>query len=253
MDRISFVGLALGLAVVFLGQVFEGGTIAALVQPTAFFIVVGGTAAALLLQSSAPDVIASLRIAKWAFWPPTIDHQAAIEQIIDWSQTARRTTLLGLEKEIEDVADPFLANGLRMVINGLEPGQIEELMHNELNAWESHLRRRARFWESAAGYSPTMGILGAVMGLIHTMDNITEPAKIGAGIAVAFVATIYGIGLANLVYLPVYKKLMQHINELVLLRLIQIEGIVSIAEETNTRLIKERMQSHLASAGSVLT
>jgi len=245
VDKATLIGLIAGIGVVVAGHVAEGGHVGSLLQPGAFFIVVGGTFGAMLTQSSLADFKAGILLAQWTFTPPLIDYQAAIAQVVGWSQTARRGSFLDLEKEGERLSDTFLKKGLRMLVNGSESKLIADYLFNELSAWEDKHHKDARFWEAAAGYSPTLGILGAVLGLIHTMGNISNPDAVGAGIAVAFVATIYGIGLANLVYLPIYKKLSSLIKDLVLLRTIQIEGLLGIADEANPRQVEGRMQSFL--------
>ena len=253
MDKATLIGLIAGIGVVVAGHVFEGGHVGSLLQPGAFFIVVGGTFGAMLTQSSLTDFKAGIRLAKWTFAPPVLDYQATIAQMVGWSQTARRGSFLDLEKEGDRLTDPFLKKGLRLLVNGSEPDLIADYLLNELTAWEDKYHKDARFWEAAAGYSPTLGILGAVLGLIHTMANISDPDAVGAGIAVAFVATIYGIGLANLVYLPIYKKLTVLIRDYVRLRTIQIEGLLGIAGEANPRQVEGRMQSfllHEAAAGT---
>lgn len=247
MDKATILGLFAGIGVVLLGHVSEGGHVGGLLQPGAFFIVVGGTFGAMLTQSTLGDFMAGFRLTQWMFTPPTIDYRGAIAQMVSWSQIARRGSFLDLEKQGSQLRDPFLKKGLRMLVNGSEPDLIAEYLHNELAAWEDQHHQDARFWEAAAGYSPTLGILGAVLGLIHTMENISDPDAVGAGIAVAFVATIYGIGLANLVYLPIYKKLSSLIRDQVRLRTMQIEGLLSIAQEANPRQVEGRMQSHLLS------
>lgn len=246
MDRISLVGLTLGLAAIILGQVMEGGHVSSLLQPTAFLIVVGGTLGAVMLQSPLRTFADGMRMVRWVFVPPPLDHQRVIDQVTQWSHVARKEGLLTLEKQLDTLADPFMRKGLQLLIDGAEPARLREVLEVEINAWEAKLRQGARVWEAAGGYAPTIGILGAVMGLIHVMENLSDPARLGAGIAVAFVATIYGVGFANLVFIPIAKKLFTHIGAQASVREMFVDGLVGIASGDNPRLISARMQGYLA-------
>ncbi len=245
MDSISLVGLVVGIAAILVGQALEGGHIASLLQPTAFMIVIGGTFGAVMLQSPRQVFVDGLKMAKWVFVPPAHDHARIIQQIGGWSQIARKEGLLVLEGHVQRNSDPFMRRGLQMLVDGVEPGRLREVLEVEVDAWEARLKQSARIWESAGGYSPTIGILGAVLGLIHVMENLSDPSKLGAGIAVAFVATIYGVGFANLIFLPMAKKLMAHIAALVAQREMFIDGLVGIASGDNPRIIESRMRGYV--------
>lgn len=246
MDKISIAGLSLGIAAILLGQILEGGHIGSLIQPTAFLIVIGGTLGAVMLQSPLPVFVMGLKMGKWVFLPPTIEPQQLIEQVAHWSQLARKEGLLALEAQIQDVPDPFMRKGLQLLVDGAEPERLRDVLDVEIGSFEEQMKLSAKVWESAGGYSPTIGILGAVMGLIHVMENLSDPSKLGAGIAVAFVATIYGVGAANLIFLPVAKKLLANIARLVALREMFVDGLVGIANGDNPRVIEARMQGYLA-------
>jgi chemotaxis protein MotA len=244
MDKISLVGLLMGLLAIVLGQVLEGGHIGSLVQPTAFFIVIGGTLGAVMLQSPWPTFLLGTRMARWVVYPPPVLPQRLIEQIVRWSHIARKEGLLALEGQIPSLSDPFARRGLQLLVDGAEPDRLREVLEVEINAYEAQMKLAARIWESAGGYAPTIGILGAVMGLIHVMENLSDPAKLGSGIAVAFVATIYGVGSANLIFLPVAKKLMASIQRLVTVREMFVDGLVGIANGDNPRIIESRLQGY---------
>ena len=244
MDKISIVGLALGIAAILVGQVLEGGHIASLIQPTAFLIVIGGTLGAVMLQSPLPIFMTGARISKWVFLPPDTDPGKLIEQVARWSHVARKEGLLALEAQIPQVPDPFMRKGLQHLVDGVEPERLREVLEVEIGAYEERMKQAAKIWEAAGGYSPTIGILGAVMGLIHVMENLSDPSKLGAGIAVAFVATIYGVGAANLIFLPVAKKLLANIARLVTLREMFVDGLVGIANGDNPRIIESRLQGY---------
>lgn len=245
MDKISLFGLALGFAAILLGQMLEGGHLSSLFQPTAFLIVVGGTLGAVMLQSPLRTFVEGMRMVRWVFVPPAVDQEAVIEMVASWSQTARREGLLTLENQIESLADPFMRKGLQLLADGVEPTRLREVLEVEIGVREGQLRQSARIWEAAGGYAPTVGILGAVMGLIHVMENLSDPSRLGAGIAVAFVATIYGVGFANLVFLPISKKLGAHILLLTTQREMFVHGLIGIANGENPRIIASRMQGYV--------
>jgi chemotaxis protein MotA len=142
--------------------------------------------------------------------------------------------------------DPFARKGLQLLVDGAEPERLREVMEVEITSYESGLKLSAKIWEAAGGYAPTIGILGAVMGLIHVMENLSDPSKLGSGIAVAFVATIYGVGAANLIFLPVAKKLLTNISQLVAMREMLVDGLVGIANGDNPRIIESRLQGYLS-------
>ena len=244
MDRISIAGLLLGLVAIVGGQVLEGGHIASLVQPTAFVIVVGGTLGAVMLQSPLSVFRQGMKMGVWAVFPPPVDPARQIAEIARWSQIARKEGLLALEAQIAMVRDPFAVKGLQLLVDGAEPDRLREVLDVEITAFEHSLKAGAKVWESAGGYSPTIGIIGAVMGLIHVMENLSDPSKLGSGIAVAFVATIYGVGAANLVFLPVAKKLMANIARVVTLREMLVDGLVGIANGDNPRVLESRLQGY---------
>lgn len=246
MDKISIVGLLFGLGAIVGGQVLEGGHINSLVQPTALLIVLGGTIGAVMLQSPWPIFRAGVKMGVWVFVPPMPPFRRVIDQIVGWSQTARKEGLLALENQaMGALTDPFTAKGLQLLVDGIEPERLREVLEVEIGVWEQQLKTCAKIWESAGGYAPTIGILGAVMGLIHVMENLSDPSKLGAGIAVAFVATIYGVGSANLIFLPVAKKLLSHISRMVAMREMLVDGLVGIAHGDNPRIIENRLQGYV--------
>lgn len=245
MDKLSVAGLVLGIASIVLGQVLEGGHIGSLVQPTAFLIVIGGTFGAVMLQSPFPVFMSGMRMLKWVFYPPLIAAEKLITDISNWGTVARKEGLLAVENQINAMRDPFIKKGLQLLVDGTDPERLREVLEIEITAYEKHLKAASKIWESAGGYSPTIGILGAVMGLIHVMENLSDPAKLGSGIAVAFVATIYGVGLANLFCLPIAKKLQATIARLVTQREMVVEGLVAIANGDNKLLVESRLHGHL--------
>ena len=245
MDKISIAGLLLGVIAIVGGQVLEGGHIGSLSQPTALLIVLGGTMGAVMLQSPYATFIRGMRMVRWVWYPPVVDAPQLIKQVSSWSQVSRREGLLALESVINVLKDDFARKGLQLLVDGAEPERLREVLEVEIGTYEQEMKLAARIWEAAGGYSPTIGILGAVMGLIHVMENLSDPSKLGAGIAVAFVATIYGVGLANLVFLPIANKLKAHINRLVVQREMVVDGLVGIANGDNPRIIESRLQGYI--------
>lgn len=246
MDKISILGLFVSLVAIVGGQVLEGGHIDSLVQPTAFLIVIGGTLGAIMLQSPFAVFKQGLALTRWVFFPPKGGDQRVVEQVTRWSSLARKEGLLALENEIATLRDPFVKKGLQLLVDGAEPMRLREVMEVELGTYEGHLKASAKIWEAAGGYAPTVGILGAVMGLIHVMENLSDPSKLGAGIAVAFVATIYGVGSANLIFLPMAKKILACVSNMVAMREMYIDGLVGIANGDNPRIIESRLQGYFS-------
>ncbi|MCL2831225.1 MAG: flagellar motor protein [Betaproteobacteria bacterium] len=244
MDKISVVGLVVAIFAIVGGQVLEGGHVASLIQATAFVIVVGGTLGAVMLQSPWHTFRHGIVMAKWVFFPPRVEFARLTQQIGNWSTISRREGLLALEGFIAAQKDEYIKKGLQLLVDGVEPERMREILEVQIGAFEEEARQAAKIWESAGGYSPTIGILGAVMGLIHVMENLTDPAKLGGGIAVAFVATIYGVGLANLVFLPMAKKLIALIARQVTFREMILDGLIGLANGDNPRIIENRMHGY---------
>lgn len=244
MDWASVAGLALALAGILTGQMLEGGHVGSLIQPAAMAVVVVGTWGAVLLQSGMPTFVRGVKMTRWVFSPPPDDADVASLEILGWSATARREGLLSLERYLATVRDPFIGKGLRLIIDGIDPHTVREILDVEISVYERRERQAAKIWEAAGGYAPTIGILGAVLGLIHVMENLAEPSKLGSGIAVAFVATVYGVGLANLVFLPIANKLKTIISNEVAKREMLTEMFYSIACGDNPRVIQERLEAY---------
>ena len=241
MDWASVVGVILALAGLLLGHGLEGGKYASLVQPAAFAIVVIGTFGAVLLQTEAATFLRGVRMLKLVFRPPPSRRAKLAREIALWNNVARRDGLLSLEQYMQGTADPFIQKGLRLIVDGIHPDKMRGLLEADVNAYEFGQRQAARIWESAAGYAPTIGILGAVLGLIHVMENLSDPARLGSGIAVAFVSTVYGVGLANLFFYPIGNKLKNIVCETVTQYEILTDVFYDIASGDHSRVIEERV------------
>lgn len=245
MDWGSVAGIIIALAGILLGQAVEGGHISSLMQPAALMIVLMGTFGAVLLQTNPKTFIAGLLMIRQIFRLPVDDRKALAVRTIGWSNYARKEGIFMLESHLRRETDPFVIKGLRLMIDGTPPEKIREIMAIDMYFYEMHLRNAAKIWDAAGGYAPTVGILGAVLGLIHVMENLSDPSKLGSGIAVAFVATIYGVGLANLVFLPIAGKLKAHIQNDMKRREMLLNAWVSIANGDHPRIVEERLEAYL--------
>jgi chemotaxis protein MotA len=245
MDILSIIGVIIALGAIIGGNIMEGGHTDSLIQLTAFVIVGGGTLGAVMIQVPLHTFMRGMQIAAWVFKAPAQSPHEAIEKIVSWSNIARREGLLGLENIAEQEPDLFARKGLQLLVDGSEPEIIRGIMEVDMEAQEYRDVQAAKVWEGMGGYSPTIGIIGAVMGLIHVMNNLADPSMLGSGIAVAFVATIYGVGLANLFFLPIATKLKGHIAVQMRMREMMLEGVVSIAEGENPRNIETKLNGYL--------
>jgi len=245
IDLLTIAGLVIGVAAILVGQQLEGGELSTLINGPAALIVIGGTLGAVMLQSPMQVFLRAIRMLGWTINTPQYNSEATIRKIINWSNIARREGLLGLENLEDAEKDVFSKKGLQLLIDGSEPEAIRTIMEVDIHTREHFDIQAARVYESMGGYSPTIGIIGAVLGLIQVMGNLSDPSKLGGGIAVAFVATIYGVALANLVFLPIANKLKSivhsdaHFNEMI------VEGLVSIAEGENPRNIETKLLGFL--------
>jgi chemotaxis protein MotA len=244
MDILSIIGIVLGLIAIIGGAILKGSSAGALVGSAAFVIVVMGTLAASLVQTPMSTFMRAWRIISWVFKPPSADATAMIEKIVEWSNIARKQGLLGLEPAVEQEQDAFLKKGLQSLVDGGEPEAIRSSMEIELDTMEHFDTQAAKVFESMGIYSPTLGIIGAVMGLMAVMQNLNDPSKLGHGIAAAFVATIYGIAFANLLFLPMSNKLKAVIHGQMQVRTMVIEGLIAIAQGENPRNIESKLQGY---------
>ncbi len=245
MDKLTLFGLLIGLTGILSGQFIEGGSLSILFQGAAFLIVFGGTLGAVMVQCPSKVFVMAIKMGRWAFVTPPMSGRDSIRQLISLSAFARKEGLLALEGRLKSVGDPFLKKGLQLVVDGNSAEKIRETLDVDIHAWEQLRWQAARVWEAAAGYSPTIGIIGAVLGLMHVMQNLSDPSKLGAGIAVAFVATIYGVAFANLLFLPVANKLKSIIMEQTQLKELVVDGLMGIANGDNPRQIDIKLQSYL--------
>jgi chemotaxis protein MotA len=245
MDLYSVIGLILAVIAITVGAVLKGAGLQALLSAAAFMIVVVGTTAAIMLQTPNNVMRRAMTMLPWIFVPPRFSAEALIVKLTAWSQLSRKQGLLGLESLLEDEKDPFLRKGLQLVVDGGEPETIRSMLEIEMHSREMADTRAAKVFEGMGVYAPTLGIIGAVLGLMSVMQNLADPSKLGKGIAAAFVATVYGIGLANLVFLPIANKLKLAVQSRAHFQEMLIEGLIAIAQGENPRNIEGRLRGYL--------
>jgi chemotaxis protein MotA len=245
MDILSLLGIILAFVAILGGNLLEGGALGSLFNGPAALIVIGGTLAATSLQTSWPLLKRAVHQVRWVFFPPYLSLEDGLDKVIDWSVKARKQGLLGLEGLAENEPERFARKGLQLLVDGSESETIRSIMEVELESREQRDLESARVFEAMGGYSPTIGIIGAVMGLIQVMTNLEDPESLGNGIATAFVATIYGVALANLLFFPVANKLRGILRERTRYEDMMIDGIIAIAEGENPKSIELRLQGFL--------
>jgi chemotaxis protein MotA len=248
VDKSSIGGIVLALGGILAGLLLEGGNLRQIVQPTAAMIVFGGTLGAVMLQFPLPVVLLAVRRLRSVFVSPTQNGQATIRRLVAYAQQARREGIVSLDAQLSEIEDPFLKRTLMLAIDGTEPEELRNIMELELNNQAEYEEQVPQVFESAGGFAPTIGIIGAVLGLIQTMQHLDKIDEVGRGIAVAFVATIYGVGSANLLYLPVAGKLKSRIREEQIIREMTLEGVASILEGMNSRMLENKLFGFLVEA-----
>jgi len=245
LDIATIVGMVLALGAILGGQVLEGGHLDSIMQLTAFVIVIGGTIGAICVQNPLSVVLKGASLLKLGITNPKHDNKGTITTIIDLANISRKQGLLALEGKLKDIHDPFFRKGVQLIVDGTDPKAVHEILEIDVESQEEAGLSGAKVWEAAGGYSPTIGIIGAVLGLIHVMENLADPSKLGSGIAVAFVATVYGVGAANLFFLPLANKIKFKLKEEAALRTMITIGLVGLAQGENPRLLQEKLEGYL--------
>jgi len=241
MDIATLLGMFLGLGGVFGGNALEGGRLEQVLQGTAALIVFGGTVGAALIQFPMPTFLHAVKSVKTVFRLPPTAGGALLEEVVRYATTARKEGILALEPLVANASDPFLARALTMAVDGADSSQMREMLEASIAQYEEHGEDAAKVFEAMGGYSPTIGIIGAVLGLIQVMQNLSDIAKVGEGIAVAFVATIYGVGFANIIAMPIAGKLKMRLRENVAMKNLMLEGALAIQQGMNPKLVRERL------------
>ena len=246
MDMVTVFGLLVALVGIIGGQILEGGHVNSLMQLTAALIVLGGTAGAVMVSTTRKDLMTGLGLLKLGFSDSGDEkNEKIISEIVGAAQLARKESLLALERQLPTYSDPFMQNVFRFMIDGVDATSLRDIFETQISNEEENLFAGAKIWTDAGGYSPTIGIIGAVLGLIHVMENLSDTSKLGSGIAVAFVATIYGVGAANLLFLPLGSKIKRKVRVQLETKTMIIEGAIGIMSGLNPYIIEQKLRSYL--------
>lgn len=246
MDVATVIGLLVGLLSLIIGFLMEGGELIALLKITAFLIVFGGTFGAVIVSFPGKILAKAPFILKYAFIKPKERPGDTIIKLIDLANISRREGLLALEGEQSNFEnDSFMSNGIQMVVDGVDSDVIDDILNRDIELYEQKILSIARMFESAGGYAPTMGIIGTVMGLVHVLGSLEDAAALGPAIAVAFIATLYGVGSANVIYLPIFTKIKNNLASEIMIRQLKTEGILSIQYGESTMILKKKLYAFL--------
>jgi chemotaxis protein MotA len=248
MDIASIGGILLAIVGILAGMMIEGGSIGQITQPTAALIVVGGTTGAVMLQFPLKTFLAALKQAMKIFISGGADGEEVLKQLVQFANKARKSGIVSLDQDLGSVSDPFLKQALMLAIDGTEPNEVRKIMQMELDNKAEMEEKIPQVFEAAGGYSPTVGIIGAVLGLIQVMQHLDNINEVGRGIAVAFVATIYGVAMANLICLPAAGKLKIRHREEQMVKEMMLEGVISILEGMNPRMMETKLKTFLLDA-----
>jgi len=245
VDKSSVGGIFLAIGGILAGLLIEGGNLRQILQPTAAMIVFGGTIGAVMLQFPLAVVVQAVKRLGSVFVSPQQNPEKTIQRLVEYAQKARREGIVSLDSELSKIEDTFLQKSLMLAVDGTEPQELRKIMELELDNQAEHEEQVPQVFESAGGFAPTVGIIGAVLGLIQVMQHLDKIDEVGKGIAVAFVATIYGVGSANLLYLPVAGKLKIRMRQEQLAREMTLEGVASILEGMNPRMLETKLLGFL--------
>ena len=243
MDITTVAGIVLAIGLILVGQALEGGHVGSILQATAALIVFGGTVGATMVAFPTRDFVRGMRMLKLAFGNPKHDLAALSQRIVEFASVARRDGVLALEGRLPEIDDPFLRRALQFAVDGVDGEVTRSSLETAIDSEFQEQAVGAKVWESMGGYAPTIGILGAVLGLIHVMENLNDPSKLGGGIATAFVATIYGVGCANILFLPIANKLKRKLTLEKERKTLIAEGVLSIQEGLNPRVLEEKLRA----------
>jgi chemotaxis protein MotA len=248
VDKATWGGIVLGIGGIMTGLLLEGGKLAQILQPTAAMIVFGGTLGATLIQFPLAVILGAFRSLIHVFIEPKHDGMATVKELVSYANKARREGIVSLDSELGKIQDPFLKKSLMLAVDGTEPQELRKMMDLELDNVAEREEKIPQVFESAGGFAPTIGIIGAVLGLIQVMQHLDKIDEVGRGIAVAFVATVYGVGSANLFFLPSAGKLKIRMREEQVLREMTLEGVISILEGMNPRMLETKLVAFLANS-----
>lgn len=245
MDKSTVVGILIAISGIGAGLLLEGGRVAQILQPTAAMIVFGGTLGAVMVQFPLPLVLEAFKRGAHVFFDSSEDPHQLVSELVVYAQRARREGIVSLDAKLAEIGDPFLRKALMLAVDGTDPQELRKMMELDLDNQMEHSDKVAQVFESAGGFAPTIGIIGAVLGLIQVMQHLQNIDEVGKGIAVAFVATIYGVGSANLLFLPSAGKLKIKSREQLVWREMTLEGVISILEGMNPRMLETKLLGYL--------
>lgn len=245
MDFITPVGFVLAVVAVVVSDMMDGGTVRSLINPAAMLLVIGGTLGATSMSSRMSDLKGVIRSILRAMRPPKVDRVAAIRELVGYADVARREGLLKLDALLPEIKDEFLRRGLMMAVDGTDENLVREVMESEMTTLEASANDAARFFETAGGFAPTLGIIGTVIGLVSVLSNISNAAKLAPSIATAFIATLWGVSSANLFWLPIGNKLKVIAGQETSLREIVLEGVLAIEAGDNPRVVQDKLRAFL--------
>jgi chemotaxis protein MotA len=243
-DLATFGGLVVALGGILGGLVLDGGRIGDVAQITAAFIVLGGTFGAMMVSTPLGTIMGAMKRFKDVFFVASVSTQDAVDEIIGYASKARKGGIVSLESEADKIQDPFLRKALGLAVDGTDLQELRKMMELQIALEYEHTEAEARVFEGAGGYSPTIGIIGAVLGLIQVMKHLANIEEVGHGIAVAFVATVYGVAAANIFFLPAASKIKARAKRDLEMRELVVEGVVGIVEGLNPKLIRSKLEAY---------
>jgi chemotaxis protein MotA len=250
-DLASLLGLVVAIGGILTGLLMEGGKIQDVKQVTAAIIVLGGTIGAVMVTTPQAILISAVRRFASAFVDKAPNPSTIIEELIKYATKARKEGIVALEQDAEAIQDPFLRKALNLAVDGTDLQQLRKMMELEISLMEQAGEAEAKVYEAAGGYAPTVGIIGAVLGLIQVMKNLANIDEVGRGIAVAFVATVYGVGVSNLFFLPIGQKLRGRLHKQVQIKELMLDGVIGIVEGLNPKLLRTKLEPYASSGGKV--
>lgn len=245
MDIFAALGTIIGVSFILWAQALEGGNVTQLLQLTAGMIVFGGTVGAVVASFPVADLKIAITALKEVLFPPKVNFESSISEIVGFATKARKEGVIVLEKEAKNASDLLLTLGLEAVADGADPSLVQGMMENQITQFEEQVTKASKVYEAAGAYSPTFGIIGAVLGLIQVMQNLSDPSKLGAGIAVAFVATVYGLFVANLIFIPISTRIKANYQKVFLAKEMMLEGILAIQAGESPALIERKLLSFI--------
>ena len=249
-DLATIGGLLIGFGGILGGLILEGGSVREILAPTALLIVLGGTAGAVMVTTPMAVLKQSFKVLASVFFEKSQAPEAMIEQIVGFATKARKNGIVSLEQDVTDVADPFLKKALALAVDGTDLQELRKMMELAIGLDEHHAEAEAKVFEGAGGYAPTIGIIGAVMGLMQVMKDLADIEKVGHGIATAFIATIYGVGFSNLLFLPAGSKIKARAQMNTEMQELILEGVVGIVEGLNPKLIRSKLEAYVQHGGA---